>query len=99
METKLKTPKSVILFSNGNTVCFDGKGQTIDELQQKGWLAVYFEWLESKGINPMEIEKIETAVNGRYVYLKPFKIDGEWNAHVVTKLEGDCVSEIRSDNC
>lgn len=81
-ETKLETPKSVMLFSNGNTACFDKNGQQIGELQ-KGWLEIWLEWLESKDVNPLEIEKIETIVNGRNVILKPFRTDNGWNCEII----------------
>lgn len=72
--------KTAFLFSNGNTCLFDDKGEQIGELQSKGWMDLWFEWLESKGVDPREIETIETNVNGRNVYVRPFKTeDGNWN--------------------
>ena len=42
-----------IFFNNGNTACFDGLGEQVGELQI-GWLEIFFEFLVSKGINPIE---------------------------------------------
>lgn len=50
-----KTPKSVMLFPNGNTAAFDEKGEQIGELQ-KAWMILYFEFLESQGIDPTKIQ-------------------------------------------
>jgi hypothetical protein len=78
----MKAPKTVMLFSNGNTSAFDDSGQQIGDLQ-KGWLHIWLEWMESQGVDPTEIKNIETIVNGRNVYLRPFKTDdGSWNCSI-----------------
>lgn len=79
LKTKLMKVKNVVLCSNGAVISFDESGAQIPELQ-KSWLELWLEFIESKGINPTEIETIETIVNGRTVYVRPFKIsDGSWN--------------------
>ena len=83
-QTKLETPKTVMLFSNGNTACFDSNGQQIGELQ-KGWLETWIEWMESKGIEPTEIGEIKTIVNGRDVLIKPFRVDNGWNCKIINQ--------------
>lgn len=81
-EIKAKTPKTVVLYSNGNTIVFDDAGQQMAELQ-KGWLNIWLEWMEAQGVDPLEIKNIETVVNGRNVYLKPFKVEDVWNVEIM----------------
>lgn len=72
-------PKKMLLFSNGAVAAFDESGNQIPELQ-KSWIELLLESIESKGIDPTKIETIETVVNGRSVYVKPFKAsNGSWN--------------------
>mgnify|MGYP001601840011 FL=1 len=82
-ETKLQTPKKVILFSNGNTACFDDKGEQIPELQQKGTIQCWLEWMETKGIDPLKIEMINTVINGKDCLLNPFKTEFGWNYEII----------------
>ena len=78
-EKKIETPKSLMIFSNGNVAAFNKNGEQICELQVSTF-DLYFKFLESQGIDPAEIGTIETIINGRSVYLKPFKTeDGWWN--------------------
>lgn len=79
----METPKTLCLFSNGLVCAFDGGGDQLSKLKLKGWMEVYFEYLESQGIDPTEIENIETIVNGRHVYAEPFKLDGFWKCKFV----------------
>ncbi len=79
----LKQPKTLTIFSNGNVSCFDDNGEQINELQQKNTIELYFDFLESKGINPIDIENIQTIINGRNVSLKPFKIESGWNFEII----------------
>jgi len=76
--------ESITLFSNGNTAVFDINGEQIPELQ-KGWLNIWLEWLENKGINPMKISEIRTVVNGKNCLLKPFKTENGWNCKIITE--------------
>jgi len=41
----------VFCFSNGNIIVLNGKNQ-VPELQIKGWLGTWLEWVESLGYNP-----------------------------------------------
>lgn len=74
-----KKVKSLTIFSNGNSMFFDESGQQMGGLQSKGWMEVYFEWLEKQGVNPAEIPDIETVVNGSRRKVKALKNEeGEW---------------------
>lgn len=80
----MNAPESVILFSNGATAVFDKSGEQIGELQ-KSWFHIWLDWMESKGIDPTKIKTIETIQNGRYVYLHPIKVEGNWTCKVTQK--------------
>jgi len=58
----------VIFFNNGNTGCFDEKGEQIPELQQS-WFRLYIKFLKKKGIK--NIDKIGFTMpngdNARYL--------------------------------
>ena len=80
----MKAPKIVRFYSNGNVGCFDDNDEQIPDLQKKGTIELWFEWLEKKGINPINIRRIETIVNNRSVLLDPFKTkEGDWNYKIV----------------
>jgi hypothetical protein len=74
----METPKSVLIFNNGNVAVFDKNGQQIPELQS-GWLSMWLQSLEDKGVDPTQIESIEMNVNGRIVKANPFKTENGWN--------------------
>ena len=74
----MKTPDTIMIFTNGNTACFDEKGNQIAEIQFS-WLELYFQKLESLGINPNKVKNIEMSVNGRNVYAKPIRLEEGWN--------------------
>ena len=75
--------ESLTIFPNGNSLCFDEEGEQMD-IQAKGWLYVYLEYLESNGFDPRAIKDIHMIVNGRQVYAQPFKDeDGEWSVRFV----------------
>lgn len=78
-----KIPKKVLCFSNGTMVCFDDYGNQIPVLQKKGLFELWFEWLETKGINPLEIETIKAIVNGRNVLVKPRKRKKRWSCEFI----------------
>ena len=63
----------VIFFPNGNTACFDDKGQ-VPSLQ-KPYFILYCEFLKSKGINPEDVKF--TLPSGAKA--KVFKIEDGWN--------------------
>ena len=75
------TPKSITIYSNGNTLIFDNNGEQMGELQQSTD-NLFFEFLELKGIDPTKISKIKKVVNGKNKVVKPFKTSyGDWNKH------------------
>lgn len=74
--------KSVLLFSNGNTAVFDTAGEQIAELQ-KGWLELWCEFMENKGVDPSKITDIRTIVNGRDMQVQPFKTEFGWNCRLI----------------
>lgn len=75
------TPSSMTIFSNGNVMVFDNKGEQMGELQESTD-NLFFEFLELKGIDPTKIKKIKKTVNGKNRLVKPFKTeDGNWNKH------------------
>lgn len=78
-----KIPKKVFCFSNGTMACFDDYGKQIPMLQKKGLFELWFEWLETKGINPLEIETIKAIVNGRNVLVKPRKRKNRWSCEFI----------------
>jgi hypothetical protein len=83
-KVKIEAPTSVTLLPNGHIRSFGGDDRQMSQLR-KGWLVVWLESLEAKGINPLEIEKIEAVVNGELVRIKPFKKEGVWgySTHVL----------------
>lgn len=67
--------KSIIFFNNGNTACFDEKGQQIP-LLQRPYIGLFCEYLETQGIDPAKI--IFTMPDNRLA--KPFRTElGSWN--------------------
>lgn len=72
--------KDLIFFPNGNVGAFDDKGEQIGEVQKKGWMQLYFEYLESLGQDPTKIW-IEGQLNGgQWKRIVPFKTEWGWNA-------------------
>jgi len=77
--------KSIIFFNNGNTACFDEKGQQIPRLQT-AYIGLFCEWLEGQGVDPTKV--IFTMPDGREA--KPFKTElGSWNWKMRDNLEKD----------
>lgn len=74
--------KSVILFPNGNTAVFNSKGEQMPYLQ-KSWIELWCEYMQSSGVDPSTIPDIKAIVNGREVYIQPFKVDNGWNWKIV----------------
>lgn len=71
--------KSLIFLPNGNVAAFDEQGQRIPEMQVKGWMQLFFEYLESKGYDPTKIH-IEAILNGgTWKSVAPFKTENGWN--------------------
>lgn len=82
----MNKPEIIIISQNGSIGAFDNKDEQIGELQI-GMYILYFEFLESKGFDPREIKSIETMINGRWVYIKPFKTDAnKWNYEITPKI-------------
>lgn len=82
IELSLNVPELVMLFTHGATACFNKNGQQICELQ-KSWFTIWLEWIESKGIDPLEIKSIEVIEHGRKAFLKPFRTEFGWNWEIV----------------
>lgn len=78
------TPKSITLYSNGNTMVFDKNGEQMGELQVNVD-NFYFEFLELKGIDPTKIKEIRKVVNGSQRFLLPFKREDDWGCNFVAK--------------
>lgn len=76
-KVKVEAPTSVILSPNGSVSSFGGNKEQRADLT-KSWIVVWLESLEEKGINPLDIGRIETVVNGELVRIKPFKKEGVW---------------------
>lgn len=60
----MNIPKSVTLFTNGCVMAFDDKGEQMAEIQKDGWLDLWLDSLEAKGIDPTKIERLTAFVNG-----------------------------------
>jgi hypothetical protein len=71
----MNLPKEVLFFPNGNTAAFDAKGQQIPELQ-RSWLLLYVAFLESKGIDPLDV--LFTLPHG-FGAAKLFRTENGWN--------------------
>lgn len=80
-----KIPKKVLFFSNGNMACFDNHGDQLPVLQKPNLYCLWFEWLESQGINPLEIETMKAIVNGRNVLVKPIKKEQGWGCDFIVQ--------------
>lgn len=78
MEKSIEPPKTVYIYPNGSISCRDSQGNVIDELQES-WITLYFQFLESKGINPLDIPIIETTIDGETKYIRPVKLKNGWN--------------------
>lgn len=70
-----------ITFSpNGHVSASDASGVILQSLSQKGWLQLYFEYLESQGIDPTRIYFEAILNQGTWMRIKPYKLlSGEWN--------------------
>lgn len=80
----MKHIEKIVLFSNGNTAVFDESGEQVGELQKKGWMELWFEWMELQGVDVRYVKTIEMVVNGKTKYARPFKIaDGSWNVEFI----------------
>jgi hypothetical protein len=67
----------VFIFSNGNMAVFDEKDQQVSELQ-KPWMEMIFEFLESRGVDPRNVQEIQ-FFGGSDVMINPIKIPDGWN--------------------
>lgn len=68
-----------MFFSNGNVAVFDTAGEQMEELQEKSTYQLFFEWLESKGIDPCAVPNIEIQTPNGLRYLNPIRTEGGWN--------------------
>lgn len=76
MGESAEKPTCVVHWENGMTMVFNNSGEQIPELQ-KPWFRIYLEWLESKGVEPSEIQfnlpdqnayKAKKMADGYYVW-------------------------------
>lgn len=74
-ETQVET---ISIHSNGIFCCFDKNGEQIGELQNKGWIELLLEYIESKGVDPTKVKNIETVVNGHKKYINPHRTEKGW---------------------
>lgn len=73
--SEIKTPTSIHFFANGLVISFDENGQQLVDLQKKGLHELYFEWVESLGVNPMEIKMITADIRGKAMVIALKKDD------------------------
>lgn len=75
----MKNIESLIFYSNGHVTACDENGEHVFEVEEKGWMQLYFEYLESKGYDPTQIH-IEGQLNGGiWKKISPFKAESGWN--------------------
>ena len=76
---------TIMFFPNGVTAVVDKQEQVLD--LQVAWLRLYFDFLESKGVDLRDCRFLLPAGNYEAV---PFKTsEGEWNWHVEREGEKD----------
>ena len=73
---KVTMRNDVIFFNNGNTAVFSIHGQQVEGLQVP-WIQLYFDFLESKGMNIAGLGFTFQMPDGRKAV--PIKIKEGWN--------------------
>lgn len=74
--------KTLTFYPNGNIMAFNEAGEQIQELQAKGWMELFFEFMDSKGYNPAEFTIQSRNNNGEFKEVIPYKQqDGSWNPY------------------
>jgi hypothetical protein len=69
------TMKRIYFTRNGNTMVFGEDGQQVAELQEP-WIVIFFQFLETKGIDPLEC----TFHMADGIQAIPFRTsEGTWN--------------------
>lgn len=72
--------KDILFCPNGLVSAFDMRGEGIPEINTKGWMELYFEFLEGKGYDPTKIW-IESQLNGgQWKRVIPIKTEHGWVA-------------------
>ncbi len=71
--------KSIYIYSNGTFSCRDNNGEQMGEIQNKAWMQLFLEYLESKGIDPSKVDTIETMVNGQTKYVRAVRTANGWS--------------------
>lgn len=74
-------PHKITFWPNGQLSARDNEGNPIDTLQAKGWMQVYFEYLEEQGLDPTSIH-FEGMYGDRWMNITPFKTDYGWNVNL-----------------
>ena len=71
--------KELMIFPNGGMAVFDEAGRQVGELQ-KSWMEMIFEFLESRGVHPPDIERIRIfSTEGPSTTVKAIKVPDGWN--------------------
>jgi hypothetical protein len=84
-EAQEKQAKSIFIYSNGTFSIRDQEGNQIG--MEKGWMTLLFDYLESEGIKPLEVESIECVINGEIKIVFPCKDNSGWNWSYMPSLE------------
>lgn len=74
-------PHKITFWPNGQLSARDLAGNTVDSLQAKGWMELYFEYLEQQGIDPATIQ-FEAMYGDHWMIIEPFKTNYGWNVNL-----------------
>lgn len=78
MTQRMNQPAQIIFWPIGGVSVRDKDGETIDNLQGKGWMQLYFEYLESLGFDPTTIQ-FQALINGAWTNVNPIRHDNGWS--------------------
>lgn len=79
----------ILFFPNGTTSVHKATDDAhIQLINNKGWMQLYFEFLESKGIDPTKVHFEAVLNKGEWRRILPFKTNtGEWNYIIHNEIE------------
>jgi len=77
----MQQPKTIYFYPNGHVSVLNQDGENIPELQEKGWMQLFFEYLEQKGMDPAAIE-FRAMKHDHWMIIKPFRTDYGWNINI-----------------
>jgi len=75
----MKVVKDIVFFPNGHVSAFDMSGEAISEINTKGWMQLYFDYLEKLGYDPTNIWFEAQLNGGQWKRVIPFKTEDGWN--------------------